>query len=194
MAEVTDITSIPLYQILGAPLAAIVQAEIQAAQATVEFIEKVGFKPVEGHPENHYGDLQMVTFKYSKTGVGGKVVEFKVEIPLISIVPIPAIQISDAKIDFAVEINDAVKLDSNVRLSVPPKKDQDSSIESEMVLFKAGLASKDSKTAMNVTINIKQADISAGMQALFRIMDQGISSVSQDSEKEDDKKDKSSST
>jgi hypothetical protein len=191
VAEVTDITSIPLYQILGAPLMAIVQAEVQAAQATVEFIEKVGFKRVaEGHPENHYGDLETVTFKYSKTGVGGTVVDFKVEIPLISIVPIPAIQISDAKIDFAVEVNDAVKIDSKVKLSVPKDKAQDNSIESDLVLFKAGIASRDSKTAMHVTINVKQADTPVGMQALFRVMEQGISSVSQDPE---DTKDKSPS-
>ena len=187
MAEVTDITSIPLYQILGAPLAAMVHAEIQAAQATVEFIERVGFhNPSEStNPELHYGDLKTVTFRYTKTGVGGKTLDFQVEIPVISLVPIPAMQISDARIDFAVEINDAVKLDSKVRLSAAKEKGQNNAIESELVMFKAGLASRDSKTAMHVTINLKQSDTPVGMQALFRVMDQGISSVSQEEKKDE---------
>jgi len=196
MAEVTDITSIPLYQIFGAPLSAMVDAEIQAAQTTIEFIERVGFvhDPSESaNSEHHYGDLKTVTFKYTKTGVGGKTLDFQVEIPVLSLVPIPAIQISDARIDFAVEINDAVKLDSQVKLSVAKEKGQNNAIESHLVMFKAGIASRDSKTAMHVTINLKQSDTPVGMQALFRVMDQGISSVSQDSEKENDKKEKSSS-
>lgn len=190
MAEVTDITSIPLYQIFGAPLSAMVDAEIQAAQTTIEFIERVGFvhDPSESanpasesaNSEHHYGDLKTVTFKYTKTGIGGKTLDFQVEIPVLSLVPIPAIHISDAKIDFAVEINDAVKLDSKVKLSVAKQKGQNNAIESELVMFKAGLASRDSKTAMHVTINLKQSDTPVGMQALFRVMDQGISSVSQE--------------
>ena len=183
MTNVTDITSIPLYQILGAPLLAIVQAEIQAAQTTTQFIEQVGFYTEEeaealgdGH---HYGDLRTVTFSYTKTGVGGQETTFKVSVPIISIVPIPAIQVKEATVDFAVEINDAVELESNTQLSVSPASNQDDSIESRLVMFKAGLASSDSKTAMKVSMTIEQADTAVGMQALYRVMEQGISSVSQ---------------
>lgn len=220
MAEVTDITSIPLYQIIGAPLIAIVNAEVQAAQATVEFIEKIGFDLLpqetesttsEDQPQesattngdnqpqesatttgdNHYGRLRTVKFHYAKTGIGGKKIEFEVEVPLLSIVPIPAIQISDAKIEFAVQVNDAVNIDSKVQLSAKKELDgknvkgQNQALESGLVMFKAGLASRDSKTAMQVTINIKQSDTPVGMLALFRAMDQGISSVSQEKKGED---------
>ncbi|MCM1982968.1 DUF2589 domain-containing protein, partial [Lyngbya confervoides] len=96
MADVTDITSIPLYQILGAPLSAMVDAEIQAAQTTVEFIERIGFvQDSSGSTDGdrHYGDLKTVTFNYSKISVGGEILNFKVEIPVISLVPIPTMQI-----------------------------------------------------------------------------------------------------
>ena len=188
MADVTDITSIPLYQILGAPLLAMVQAETQAAKTTAQFIEQVGFYTEQEAEASgstyHYGDLRTVTFNYTKTGVGGEETTFKVAIPILSIVPIPAIQISEANVDFAVEINDAVELDSKTQVSVPDSEEQDDSIESKLVMFKAGLARSDSKTAMKVTMNVKQADTPVGLQALFRVMDQGISSVSQESSDE----------
>ena len=162
-----------------------VQAETQAAQTTAQFIEQVGFYTEEeaeaAGSTYHYGDLRTVTFNYTKMGVGGQELNFKVAIPILSLVPIPAIQISEANVDFAVEINDAVELDSKTQVSVPHIKEQDDSIESKLVMFKAGLARSDSKTAMKVTISVKQADTPVGMQALFRVMDQGISSVSQES-------------
>ena len=38
-----ELYSLPFYQILGAPLIALVQADAQAAQISSEFIETIGF-------------------------------------------------------------------------------------------------------------------------------------------------------
>lgn len=174
----SDITDVPLYQIIGAPLLALVQGETQAAQATARFIEEIGFEQSQVAEDGalQYGRLKVVTFRYSKTGVGGNVTNLEVEIPVLSIVPIPALQIREAEIDFAVEINSLVELDSPTAINTPKLPGQDSSLEPKMVAFKAGLARQDSKSAMKINIKVGQADTPVGLLTLFRVLDQGISS------------------
>jgi hypothetical protein len=181
MAEATDISSVPLYQIIGAPLLALVQAETQAAQATANFIQQVGFEHKEdAEGKIEYGMLKVVTFRYRKTGVGGKEVDFVVEIPVLSIVPIPALQIREAKIDFAVEINEVVELVSKTVINPSnTESGHDSSLEPKLVAFKAGLGKQDSKSAMKINISVEQADTPVGLLTLFRVMEQGISNRSE---------------
>ena len=40
---IKDLRSLPLFEIIGAPLMAVVQADVQATRATVDFIQTVGF-------------------------------------------------------------------------------------------------------------------------------------------------------
>ncbi|MGL5192658.1 MAG: DUF2589 domain-containing protein [Chroococcales cyanobacterium] len=175
MSEINDV---PLYQIIGAPLLALVQGETQAAHATARFIQEIGFERTEpeGSDPLQYGRLKMVTFRYNKTSVGGNQTQLEVEIPVLSIVPIPALQIREAAIDFSVEINSIVELDAPTAINVPKITKQESSLEPKMVAFKAGLAREDSKSAMKINIKVGQADTPVGLLTLFRVLDQGIRS------------------
>lgn len=177
MSEINDV---PLYQIIGAPLLALVQGETQAAQATARFIQEIGFDPSEAEGSEtdsvQYGSLKVVTFRYSKTSVGGNVTQLEIEIPVLSIIPIPALQIREAEVDFSVEINSIVELDAPTAINVPKISGQDSSLEPKMVAFKAGLARQDSKSAMKINIKVGQADTPVGLLTLFRVLDQGVTS------------------
>jgi hypothetical protein len=126
----SDITDVPLYQIIGAPLLALVQGEAQAAQATARFIQEIGFESSQDEPLQ-FGRLKTVTFRYSKTSVGGTISQLEVEIPVLSIVPIPTLQIREAEIDFSVEITSIVKLDAPNAVSVPEVSEDSSSSESD---------------------------------------------------------------
>lgn len=177
MADTTDLSSVPLYQIIGAPLLALVQAETQAAQATSNFIQQVGFYD----DEDGISRLKVVTFRYSRIGVDGNPVEFTVEIPVLSIVPIPTIEIKEATLDFAVEINEVVELEHKSSMNIKgedKKSGEDSSLEPNFLAFKAGLAKQDSKSAMKIHINAGQSDTPVGLLSLFRLMEQGISTTS----------------
>jgi len=79
----SDITDVPLYQIIGAPLLALVQGETQAAQATARFIQEIGFETSPDEPLQ-FGRLKTLTFRYSKISVGGTITELEVEIPVLS--------------------------------------------------------------------------------------------------------------
>lgn len=175
----SHITEVPLYQIIGAPLLALVQAETQAAKATARFIEQVGFDSsgTNGDELLHYGNLKVVTFRYSKLGVGGKETVVEIEVPVLSIVPIPALQIREAQIDFSVEVTSVVELDYPSAIHAPRlQSGEDSSLEPKLVAFKAGLAKEDSKSAMKISVNVGQADTPIGLLTLFRVMEQGITS------------------
>jgi hypothetical protein len=175
MPDAKDLSSVPLYQIIGAPLLALVQAETQAAQATANFIQQVGFYD----DEEGISRLKVVTFRYSKTGVDGNPIEFVVEIPVLSIVPIPTISVREATIDFAVEINEVVELQQRTAINATEiRSGEDSSLEPSFLGFKAGLAKQDSKSAMKIHINAGQSDTPVGLLSLFRLMEQGISTTS----------------
>ena len=119
-----DQKGLSLYEIIGAPLHALVEAETHAARATAEFIRDFGFekRPSEskGDVIDDFGKLRTVTFIQEKRERDGELVQYRIEIPLLSLVPIPALQIKDAELEFYVKILETLR--TKVRKSVAPKK------------------------------------------------------------------------
>ncbi|NIA68354.1 DUF2589 domain-containing protein [Pelagibius litoralis] len=92
-----------LAQLIGAPIHALVDAEAQSAMATARFIRSVGFTG-NGDGMGDLGELQMARFKRRHRGADGSDEEVEVQIPLLSMLPIPALQIKDAELDYTVKI------------------------------------------------------------------------------------------
>ena len=114
MAErIVSNRSFSLYQLIGAPLMAMVQGQAQAAQATAEFIERIGFVANDDSTRR----LRMIAFHYTRRGSDGKPHPWRLEVPLLSLVPIPAIQIREGHIEFAVRISDVGTSPSRMSLS-----------------------------------------------------------------------------
>jgi hypothetical protein len=194
LATISDPSSVDLYAIIGAPLLAIVQAEAQAAQATASFIEKVGFEPPSGNAGDlAYGRLKMLTFTYSKLTAGGDRAVFEVEIPVLSVVPIPSLEVRDATIDFSVEVTDVVRLDEPTAINAratgtaspvddasdgTPVLGRDRSMNSELVAFKGSLGRHDSSTGLKIHLEVGQAATPTGLLSLFRLMEQGVNARS----------------
>lgn len=96
-----------LAQLIGAPIHALVDAEAQSAMATARFVRAVGFTgPKEGQPGGmgDLGDLQMARFTRRRRNADGSEEDVEVQIPLLSMLPIPALQIKDAELDYTVKI------------------------------------------------------------------------------------------
>jgi hypothetical protein len=113
--------ALSLYQLLGAPLFALIQAETYAANATADFIERVGFEPPvrrESDPASQadMGKLRTLSFKQERRTADGQGATYQVEVPLLSILPIPALQIKEAELEFFVKIVDMVTHDQPKRL------------------------------------------------------------------------------
>ncbi|MEQ9062780.1 MAG: DUF2589 domain-containing protein [Vicingaceae bacterium] len=184
--QISELQSIPFYQIIGAPLLAVVQGQTQAAQATAEFIQRVGFE--EQEKIDGIGNMRMVVFSYQKPGADGILQTFTAEVPLLSLIPIPSIQVKNADFEFNIKVTDIQNSDTK---SVLVTKDAEvgdwlskgrTEFRATMGKMSASSAEQTVDLQMKVSIKAEQADVTAGMAHLFRVFDQAISSKGSESE------------
>jgi hypothetical protein len=205
----TEQAALSLYQLLGAPLYALIQAETYAANATADFIERVGFEPTETdggsqkHPHEDMGKLRTISFKQGRRTQDGQAASYKVEVPLLSILPIPALQVKEADLEFFVKIVELVSQrqvepeeedvsptknqKKKVRKATPSYESSRVPVPSHHLDMKAMLGrgqlnapqAPNSAFDMQVHIKIKvaQAEPPAGLSRLFNLMEQSISST-----------------
>lgn len=181
--QISEIQSLPFHQMIGGPLLAIVQGQAQAAQTTMEFIERVGFENPDG--KSGLGSMRMVTFTYQKPDSSGAPREFKVSIPLLSLVPIPAIQVKEAEMEMSVKINDVQTSATSSQL-YSTESEYGHWLDQNRHEFRGSWGPVQKKAEgttstdiqLNLKMKIEQADITAGLSALYRLMEQGISSHS----------------
>jgi Protein of unknown function (DUF2589) len=115
---VSELQQIPFSHLIGSPLKAAVEAQALAAQSTIEFIHKVGFKEPESGPtdlvfgdptaDSDAGELRSVTFTYKKKDENDIEAEFSLTVPFLAITPIPYIRIDEMTIDFNAKLTDAI--------------------------------------------------------------------------------------
>ncbi|MDH4240403.1 MAG: DUF2589 domain-containing protein [Phycisphaerae bacterium] len=185
--QISEFQSLPLHQILGSPLLAMVQGQAQAAQATAEFIERIGFKRSATDTGDQLGELRMVTFTYQKPDEAGGMQTYKIEIPLLSLVPIPGIQIKEGELEFNIKVTDIQTSTTTTALSSPDAEAGDW-LSQGRIEFRAAMGKLESTSSerqstelqMKVRMTVEQADIPAGMSHLFRLMDQSINSSVQE--------------
>jgi Protein of unknown function (DUF2589) len=116
---VEELAQIPFSHLIGAPLKAAVESQALAAQSTIEFIQKVGFKQSSQAPadllfnnpngEANAGEIRNVTFKYTKRDQNQQDNSFSLTVPLLTIVPIPYIRIDEVNITFSCKLTDQVE-------------------------------------------------------------------------------------
>lgn len=168
--------SLPLLQLIGSPIVALIKAEAMAARASAEFIESVGFvKQLEDLEKNTYGRLRTVTFSYTKQDVNGGEVREEIELPLLSLLPIPLLQIKDAQLSFNLKVVETITEGFTQRASVSGFDSRLTEAPvSLMAVYKPVSNTADSTKSeadMKVSVNLAQSDIPAGLQRLFQIMD-----------------------
>ncbi len=91
------LTGIPFSQIIGSPLKAAIEAQAMAAQTTWRFIQEVGLNT---DPETGEKKAVNVSFGFVQDGK-----EVCLNVPLLTIVPIPYIAINSIDIAFKAKIN-----------------------------------------------------------------------------------------
>ena len=120
---VQELRQIPFAHLIGSPLKASIEAQALAAQSTIEFIHKVGFKQdmsagddlvfADTTADADAGELRNVTFAYSKKDENEDVSDFSLTVPLLAIVPIPYIRIDEVTIDFKAKLTDSIQRKTN---------------------------------------------------------------------------------
>lgn len=193
--------ALSLYQLIGAPLHALVDAEKQSALATADFIEQFGFERRRGDEAAgrggwELGDLRMARFSTRRSGPDGATRDVEVEVPLLSMLPLPALQIKDAELEFFVKIVDVASYRAEATAAEPeggraagagPAAEERpaSALDalSQRVQFKGALGrprsgSVQGRQSMEMQVHIKvrveQADVPAGMARLFNLLEHSI--------------------
>lgn len=103
------LTSLPFGNIIGGPMKAAIEAQALAAQATVDFIQTVGFTGNQPSGAGTWGSVRTLSFSYSQQDIDGNAQTATLTVPVLTVVPIPHLRIDDMMIDFTVKITEEYK-------------------------------------------------------------------------------------
>ncbi len=207
-----ELSSIDFESMIGGPLVAVINAQAQAAMTTVNFIKEVGFKKPSTE-EDAGGDTSTeepiyVTFKYPKElspyqpaipadttatppvtaslAVPAVYETQELQVPILTILPIPFIRIDLTTIDFNAKITSVEYRKTNTRLKV------DASLEAKAGWLWGSAKLKVSTSFQRTTqqgntvnrtyslaIHVKavQDEMPAGMEKMLSILEGAITSM-----------------
>ncbi|MDZ8188024.1 MAG: DUF2589 domain-containing protein [Nostoc sp. ChiSLP02] len=179
---------ISFQKLLAEPLIATMHADFEAGIQFVEFFQKYGLEEVDDNTEEEdtQGNTQkklsfkMVTFCYRQ---GDQ--KYSVQVPLLSLIPLPLLQIDTAEFEFNIRIFTEVANPNQPSYNPEKSGTNDKSSQSEYGKYegmKARLApttvkGEDGKpiqsvdSNMKVTVKMKQADLPVGMIRLMRVFE-----------------------
>ena len=203
-AATSALKSIPFENIIGAPLEACIRAQQSAAQSTVDFINAVGLQEVpildaEGNETDKTKvEAIYVSFQFIQ---GWRMVQMNV--PLLSIVPIPYIAINTIDINFKANItaattNTAEDTSSEDKSSKSDhsyshkyngwrvKNTSSSNISAQVSSKKDSKATQESKYSVEYTIDVavhaSQDSMPAGMAKVLEMIGTAMDLCSADGE------------
>ncbi len=177
MPDNQDPTILELGQLFAMPLTALIDADAHAASSFAEFIRTQGFEPDPEDPTNSLGRLRMISFTYDQQQPNGQVDAIRVQVPLLSLLTLPALGIQDATVHFCVNIVKPIQTDQS-RLALDPSA---LPAPAQMPRMLARIAPTQqspkerpaTRAHMDVTVNIKQSDFPDGVIQLLNRMASG---------------------
>lgn len=182
-----SLESLPFGTLIGGPLKACVEAQSNAALATWNFINSVGM--VDDEKNEGQKKLAYVSFSYRRQGRVATI-----NVPLLTIVPIPFIAVRDISIAFKAKISaassnsqtqsDSLKTDFGLSvgtsvnlLFVSASTQMNVGVSSK----KDSKATRDSKYSveytMDVSVKAAQDDMPAGMAKVLEMLNESIDVV-----------------
>lgn len=113
MAIAEQFAGLQMDQLIGAPLRAAVDASLQLADSTADFIRRVGFDGT--------GKVRTVSFGYQRCSVNEDGTsnrdEMEVAVPLLAVTPIPNLQVDEVNLLFDIEVKQSERLESSMELN-----------------------------------------------------------------------------
>jgi hypothetical protein len=149
--------------LLGAPLQACVDAQMQAAYATTDYLDRVCFKY---NPETNAYETVTVSFGYS-TEDGDK----RITLPLASVMPIPFLQIHNVNLHFAADVSvaDGQQLMAKVSADNYSASGRTSTSQKE-----TGKTQYSNDIKVDVNVVATSSDMPMGVAKLLQVMQQFI--------------------
>lgn len=185
------LSNIPFEDIIGGPLTACINAQADAAAATVQFIQSVGFK-TKGEGENMELETVNVSFSYTRKNSTGIDESISVKVPLLTIVPIPYLAITNVQIDFKAKVSGIEKSGYVYESSKTQTENTESSKKTGLGIFykkttkmntslsskKDSRSTRDSSFSVESTIDVSvtagQESMPAGMLKILEILSNAV--------------------
>lgn len=195
----SEIASLDFANLIGGPLNAVIQAQAKAAISTATFIQDVGFEK----KQDGTTAVRNVAFTYNRT-VGQKanpqlpagggnpnnlpalvddVQSFQLEVPFLTMIPIPYIRIEEALIEFNAKITSVTEKSEDSSLGVDTEVDAKASFWTASVNMKTNV-SYQKKTAssdreertfdMHIRVLAKNEPMPAGTEKLLNMLENAI--------------------
>lgn len=113
MAIAEQFAGLQMDQLIGAPLRAAVDASLQLADSTADFIRRAGFDGM--------GKVRTVSFGYQRysaneDGTSNRE-EMEVAVPLLAVTPIPNLQVDEVNLLFDIEVKQSERIESSIELN-----------------------------------------------------------------------------
>lgn len=96
---------LPMSDLIAGPLTAVCESQMKLAQASYEYMTKIGF---EGGEEGQLGKTRLIEFdleRPAETASGYQAVKTHVQAPFLGLVPIPSLLVEDTTIEFQMEVS-----------------------------------------------------------------------------------------
>jgi hypothetical protein len=115
-----DLRSLPLHDLLSAPLKAAMDAQQQASLGLISFIIDAGFIGDEKERQS----VRMVEFNYTRAGrdANGKqtTVDTRLRIPLLAMISLPHLEIEKLNVNVLLGLQSVEENESSPKLNIPP--------------------------------------------------------------------------
>ncbi|MDI1312055.1 DUF2589 domain-containing protein [Prosthecobacter sp.] len=180
---------LPMEDLIGGPLAAACKANLSLANATADYIQRIGFMPPvldkDGKPVGAVtGGARMVDFEFERPGQslddGSPTVEtVKLKVPMLAIVPIPNLQIDSVDITFDMEVKSSTSekssKDSEGSFSADAKVgwgcfSLSVHVEGKVASHQENARSSDNSARYHVEVHAKNAGMPEGLSRVLDIM------------------------
>lgn len=174
--------------LIGGPLKAACNAQVMLAASTAKFIEDVGMN-TDG---NGVKTIRTTSFSFtracgSEDGTTDKTEEVKMEVPLLSIVNIPSLQVDNVDLTFDMEVRSAVSsenekkkdgsIDANAGLKVGPFS-MDVKIKGSISSSEKNTRSSDNSAKYHVQVHAAQAGQPEGLSRMLDMLATACTPVS----------------
>lgn len=180
-----------LKDLISGPLVATIDADAMSTKRYLSYLYELAFEDYN-YETGKAGKLRMVEFSYNTQNKKG-IQSQKIRVPMLTLVPLPLLQVKEADFDFDIQIVDAVQTNYNIPNSslqhenenVDERKKQTTGRGPEDFKLRVAMAghvgkntsvySNSSMTAnMKVSVKMRQADIPGGLSRILNLTTNNI--------------------
>lgn len=179
-----------LKDLISGPLVATIDADSISSRRYLNYLLDLTFESYDRNT-GKAGKMRTLDFTYQTQDVGGPHTQ-RISIPLLTLVPLPLLQVKEADFDFDIQIVDALSADKDAAFSLKngSSPEEEESTEGVKLRVSMAQASREGKTTegvrksltanMKVKVRMQQADMPGGLSNLLHLTTSNVQSESVD--------------